>query len=86
MDLLKIYDAHHVDGAFVFTFASSYPYDSVPRHDLDMASYGVVKTLPDRKGQTYPDMNWEPKQAFETLAAYYAAYEAAPSLIHQPVG
>jgi hypothetical protein len=85
-DLLKIFDAEHAEGAFVYTFVNPAPYNPDPRYDLDMASYGVVKTLPDRKGQTYPDMNWEPKQAFETLAAYYAAYEAAPSLIHQPVG
>jgi len=85
-DLLNIFEANHVEGAFVFTFVNPAPYNPDPRYDLDMASYGVVKTLPDRKGQTYPDMNWEPKRAFGTLADYYASHEAAPSLIHQPVG
>ncbi len=73
-DLLAIFEAQQVEGAFVFTFVNPAPYNPDPRYDLDMASYGVVKTLPEGKGQTYPDMNWEPKQAFGTLAAYYAAH------------
>ena len=36
-----------------------------------MASYGVVKVLEDRLGETYPDMAWEPKAAFTALADYY---------------
>lgn len=73
-DLLAIFEAQRVEGAFVFTFVNPAPYNPDPRYDLDMASYGVVKTLAEGKGQTYPDMNWEPKQAFGTLAAYYAAH------------
>jgi hypothetical protein len=36
-----------------------------------MASYGVVKVLEVRFGQTYPDVLWEPKTAFYALADYY---------------
>ncbi|GAA3956134.1 hypothetical protein GCM10023085_43410 [Actinomadura viridis] len=73
-ELLEAFDAGGVDGAFVFTFAL---YDHVhrpdgdPRDDLDLASYGIVKVYEDRLGATYPDMPWEPKAAFTTLAEYY---------------
>jgi hypothetical protein len=30
----------------------------------------MVKVLEDRLGHTYPDMAWEPKAAFTTLADY----------------
>jgi hypothetical protein len=38
-----------------------------------MAGYGIVKSYPDgTHGTTYPDMTWEPKEAFQALAAFYA--------------
>jgi hypothetical protein len=70
-ELLEIFEAEGVDSAFVFTFAlHSYPHrpDGDPRDDLDLASYGIVKVLEDGRGQTYPDMPWEPKAAFRMLA------------------
>jgi hypothetical protein len=48
----------------------SHPAD--PHRDLDLASYGVVAVLDHQHGTTYPDMTWEPKQAFGALAAAYA--------------
>jgi hypothetical protein len=39
--------------------------------DLDLASFGVVTILEAGRGDTYPDMAWEPKAAFRTLAAFY---------------
>jgi len=42
-----------------------------------MASRGVVKVFdgqrdaPDPRRRRYPDMPWEPKAAFDTLADYY---------------
>jgi hypothetical protein len=71
-ELLDIFDAEGVDTAFAYTFASYHlPHRDDPRQDLDMAAYGVVKVLEDRLGHTYPDMAWEPKAAFTTLADYY---------------
>ena len=71
-ELLEIFNAEGVDSAFVNTFARyDLPHRSAPREDLDMASYGVVKVLEDRRGQTYPDMTWEPKAAFAALADCY---------------
>lgn len=70
---LEVFDAADVDSAFVFIFALDFPHrpDGDPRDDLDLASYGIVKVFDDRHGDTYPDLPWEPKVAFTTLAEYY---------------
>jgi hypothetical protein len=73
-ELLEIFDTEGVDSAFVFLFAlDSLPHrpDGDPRHDLDLASPGIVKMLEGRHGQTYPDMAWEPKAAFTAVAECY---------------
>ncbi|HEY6739712.1 MAG TPA: hypothetical protein VI076_12780, partial [Actinopolymorphaceae bacterium] len=75
-ELLEIFDSEGVDSAFVYLFALyNLPHrpDGDPRDDLDLASLGVVKVLEGRNGVTYPDMPWEPKEAFAAVAAHYAA-------------
>jgi hypothetical protein len=74
-ELLEVFDTAGVDTAFVFLFALyDYPHrpDGDPRDDLDLASYGVVKVFTDRHGETYPDLPWEPKEAFTAIADYYS--------------
>ena len=73
-EVLEIFDSEGVDGAFVFMFAlENLPHrpDGDPRLDLDMASPGIVKVLEGRHGDTYPNMEWEPKAAFTTVAECY---------------
>jgi hypothetical protein len=71
-ELLDVYEAEGVDAAFVCTFVCyGRPHRADPRLDLDMASWGVVKELEGRTGDTYPDLPWEPKAAFRMLAEYY---------------
>jgi hypothetical protein len=73
-EVLEVFDAEGVDSTFVFLFAlDSLPHrpGGDPRDDLDLASPGIVKVLEGRPGDTYPDMAWEPKAAFATLAACY---------------
>ncbi|PXX61727.1 hypothetical protein DFR70_108285 [Nocardia tenerifensis] len=73
-ELLEIFDSEGVDSTFVFLFAlHSHPHrpDGDPRDDLDLASLGIVKVLDGRRGETYPDMTWEPKVAFSAVAEYY---------------
>ena len=71
-ELLDIFEAEGVDTAFVNTFARyDLPHRIEPHEDFDMASFGVVKVLEGGRGQRYPDMPWEPKAAFTTLAARY---------------
>ncbi|WP_373323972.1 hypothetical protein [Dictyobacter formicarum] len=71
-ELLDVFTAEGVDAAFVCTFVCyGWPHHSNPREDFDMASWGVVKVLENRSGDTYPDMPWEPKAAFTALADFY---------------
>ncbi|TDB86088.1 hypothetical protein [Actinomadura sp. 7K534] len=73
-ELLDIFKAEGVDSAFVFIFAlNDHPHrpGGDPRDDLDLASYGIVKVLENGHGTTYPDMPWEPKAAFTTVADHY---------------
>jgi hypothetical protein len=72
-EVLAILDAAGVDGAFVWTFVeplSTYSLD--PRYDLDMGALSLVKTYARARGTTYPDMSWEPKESFRTVADFYA--------------
>jgi hypothetical protein len=71
-ELLDVFTAEGVDAAFACTFVCyGLPHRSDPREDFDMASWGVVKVLENRHGDTYPDMPWEPKAAFTQLADCY---------------
>ena len=74
-EVLDVFESEGVDNAFVNTFARyDLPHRSDPREDFDMASFGVVKVLDGQggaRGQRYPDMPWEPKTAFTTLADCY---------------
>lgn len=73
-ELLEIFETEGVDSAFVFLFAlPGYPHrpGADPRADLDRASLGIVKLLERRRGETYPDMEWEPKAAFTVVAQRY---------------
>jgi hypothetical protein len=75
-ELLDIFDSEGVDSAFVYLFAlNNLPHrpDGDPRDDLDLASLGIVKVLEGRNGDTYPDLPWEPKAAFATIAERYSA-------------
>jgi hypothetical protein len=74
-EVLEVFEAEGVDNAFVNAFARyDLPHRSDPHEDFDMASFGVVKVLGDQAGsleRRYPDMPWEPKAAFDTLADCY---------------
>jgi hypothetical protein len=64
-DLLAIFEAANLRGAFVYTLiAPSYPSSAVdPALDLDAASYALVRS--------WPDGRVEPKAAFHAVAARY---------------
>ncbi|HEX6465101.1 MAG TPA: hypothetical protein VFZ98_11625 [Vicinamibacterales bacterium] len=77
-ELLDVFTAEGIDAAFVYTFARyDLPHRADPSEDLDMASAGVVKvfdqqsTARDPHGRRYPDMPWEPKAAFDTVADWF---------------
>jgi len=80
VDQLELLDRSGVDGAFCMTFVSpTAPTSDNPHLDLDMNSYSLVKTLPEGKGKTYPDMTWEPKEAFKAVADFYGTETASDS-------
>ncbi len=65
-------DKSGVEGAFVFTFVSPpLTYSEVSRQDLDMGSYGLVKSYTDHNGVTYSDMQWEPKESFKVISELF---------------
>ncbi|PYI53403.1 hypothetical protein [Paenibacillus flagellatus] len=74
---VDLFEEAGVDTAFWCTFASyNLPYDEDPDRDFDRSSYGIVRVLKEGRGTTYPDMPWEPKEVFRTIAARYAALES----------
>lgn len=73
-DMISILVQAGVDGVFAFTFVSpALVHESDPRRDLDLASYSVVKSYARDRGVTYPDMPWEPKEAFRAVAEIFSA-------------
>jgi hypothetical protein len=72
-DQLNVLERAGAAGAFIMTFLSpSAPYNDDPRLDLDMNSYSLVKSYEHGKhGTAYPDMAWEPKEAFHAVADFY---------------
>ncbi len=72
-ELIDLYADVGVHGCFVFTFAMpDFPHHPDPRHDLDMAGFGVVKALPDGPRR------WAPKQAFDEVAGRYGLLARSP--------
>jgi hypothetical protein len=73
-ELLDVYEAEGVHGAFVYNFIDpGSPYSPDPRHDLDMAGFSLVKVRPADSRLGYEKTGrWEPKIAFRALARRYA--------------
>jgi len=74
VDTLDELERSGVAGALVSTFVTPKNLtDDDPRYDLDMDSMSLVKSLPRRQhGSVYPDMPWEPKEAFGAVARHFA--------------
>jgi hypothetical protein len=77
IDQLQLLDQAGVDRAFIMSFSFPLaPYSEDPRHDLDATALSIVRTLPrGQHGTTYPDVGWEPKEAFHAVARYYSQPE-----------
>ncbi|QBD81129.1 abortive infection protein [Ktedonosporobacter rubrisoli] len=75
-EMLAILENVGVEGAFVFTFVTpTFPTHEDARYDLDMASYSLVKSLANGCGTRYPELPWEPKEAFAAVAEYYRLHQ-----------
>jgi len=73
IDNLKLVDEVGFNGAFIDMFIFPIrPYNDTPQYDLDRESSSLVKYFEGgRHGITYPDMAWEPKEAFHAVTNYY---------------
>jgi hypothetical protein len=69
-DLIATFDEGGADGVFVHTFVSPLnPYSQDPAHDLDMASYSLVKSYGNRLGELagmVPQLPWDTGRMGET--------------------
>lgn len=71
-ELLGVFEEMGLYAAMAFEFVTAdAPHSPVPRYDLDMASYAVVKPVKDRFEDPESDWHWEPKRAFHALARCY---------------
>ncbi|KFG00335.1 abortive phage infection protein [Streptomyces scabiei] len=66
-EAMDLYAAH----AFTFVSPDSPHRPDDPLHDLDLASYALVKPVQDHPGDPATDWHWEPKQSFRALARAY---------------
>ncbi|HTE09342.1 MAG TPA: hypothetical protein VK645_00195 [Chitinophagaceae bacterium] len=72
VELLEIFNSEKVAGAFVFTFIMyNYLYSDNAKNDMDMASFGIVKSMPDKYAGGYKNLPWLPKKAFFEVANFY---------------
>ncbi|MEU9608172.1 abortive phage infection protein [Streptomyces sp. NPDC048057] len=76
-ELLDVFEEMGLYAAMAFEFLTAdapHRADS-PRHDLDLASYAIVKPIKDEPADPASDWHWEPKEAFHALARRYARYD-----------
>jgi hypothetical protein len=73
-DNLQLVDKAGFAGSFIDMFIFPIrPYSDIPKYDLDRESSSLVKYFEGgRHGTAYPDMHWEPKEAFKAVADFYA--------------
>ncbi|MFJ7073166.1 abortive phage infection protein [Streptomyces sp. NPDC098781] len=71
--LLDVFESMGLYAAMAFEFvtpdAPHRPDD--PRHDLDLASYALTKSVKDRPDDPASHWHWEPKEAFHAVAHRY---------------
>lgn len=79
MHLLDAFSSMDLYAAMAFEFvtpdAPHRPGD--PRHDLDLASYAITKTIKDRPDDPASGWHWAPKEAFHALARRYRSARTA---------
>lgn len=72
-DVLDVFESMNLYASLVYQFVSPdaphRPGD--PRHDQDMASYSLTKTLKDDPDDPDSDWHWEPKESFHAVARHY---------------
>ncbi|WP_306332242.1 abortive phage infection protein [Streptomyces sp. KL118A] len=80
-DVFDVFESMNLHAALVYQFVSpELPHrpDS-PRHDLDMASYGLTKAVRKRPDDPESPWHWEPKESFRALARRFERAERGPA-------
>lgn len=68
--MFDVFEAERLHSASVYTFiAPDLPYLPSPPHDLDTASFAVVKVIKRRPYDPASPYTWRPKEAFAKIAA-----------------
>jgi hypothetical protein len=71
--MLGVFESEALDSAYVYTFISpDSPHARDPKHDLDIASFAVVKVIREELADPASPYRWKPKRAFHTIAERYA--------------
>jgi len=71
--LLDVFESMGLYAALTYNFVTpDAPHRKDPRHDLDMASYAIVKPIWKTRDEPTAHWHWEPKEAFHALARYFA--------------
>ena len=72
-ELLDVFEAERVHGAFVYDFIEpDSPYSSDPHYDFDMAGFAVVRCYGSDAERAYErDGYFEPKAAFDVIASRF---------------
>lgn len=71
--LLDVFESMGLYAALTYNFVTpDAPHRKDPRHDLDLASYAIVKPIWKTRDEPTAHWHWEPKEAFHALARHYA--------------
>lgn len=72
--VLDVLEDQSIYAAFVFEFIQpALPHSDVPTKDLDLAAFAIVRTIREDYDDPASHYHWEPKIAFQALAAHNKA-------------
>jgi hypothetical protein len=72
--MLRVFEAEALDSAYVYTFISpDSPHARDAKHDLDIASFAVVKVIREHLADPASRYRWKPKRAFAAIAEHFSA-------------
>lgn len=73
-NMLEVFEHQGFLGASAYTFISpDSPHSPIPRYDLDMASFGLVKVIRRDHADPASPYRWEPKLSFHAVARHNRA-------------
>ena len=76
LDLLNLFVNERIYATFPWTFVETQYTcnENDPKHDLDIASFNLIKVYPEEHERSYADGHIIPKKAFVAVADFYAKH------------